>query len=195
MRDYRRRSKALQARFRRVHRRVPGIRRELAVPRVVIQQHTSIGLNVALTAHHSEANTSHHRQRLLVVTRGRPSEVSLVVQGQPAVTTVLSRLLERHTVRSARSGGVVSGVATNVVRSEARVRIVERVVAQPLSAGGPQTGTTTSPPPPEPQAWVSTPRPAHVTSTATPDIAAITNHVMRAIDQRLVAYNERLGRG
>ncbi|HEY7050884.1 MAG TPA: hypothetical protein VH496_01940 [Mycobacterium sp.] len=102
----------------------------------------------------------------------------------PAVTAVQ---------RAARTGPRQSRTAT--ARREIRVADVARVLPKPggLRAGADQIGAETAPLRPKPM----DPHPVTRSAAApTPfELTTITNQVLTEIDRRLIAHNERLGRG
>jgi hypothetical protein len=80
-------------------------------------------------------------------------------------------------------------------RTEARVRVVDRVLSRPVASAQPHNATPRPAPPVDPfrTAHVRTTGPSAAPSPA--ELNVITDHVLTAIDRRLIAHNERFGRG
>jgi hypothetical protein len=110
-----------------------------------------------------------------------------------AVAATTTPTARTHSVHPAAALAVRHVLA---VRHEARVPGVDRVVSRPSGAETARMAAVGSAEQAEP---ARTPWPA--AQTAVPsgpspaDLATITNHVLTAIDHRLVSYRERLGRG
>jgi hypothetical protein len=201
MRDHRARSEALLARYQRAPRRVLDVARvNIAVAHGVQANNTlyvhrdmHVSFAVSLTSPrqsvvHRHVNIENPRHLL----RGRAAAITLVTQcgtGRAA-----------HTPSTGiRDDLALQRVETRRVdsRTEDRVRAVDRVV--PDSAAARSSAPVVEDEWPAPSA----PRP-RVESMATPavrtqptpaELDAITNHVLTTIDHRLIAHNERLGRG
>lgn len=124
----------------------------------------------------------------------RPRTVAEVVHGRGSLA-VLERIrrIERTSTTSLTER-IVTTQERQVARTEERVPQVTRVVTHlapvepSLRAGEPRVQTPSPATPPVPPLGVPVPPPPL-------DLARITDHVLGAMDHRLSAYAERLGRG
>lgn len=113
------------------------------------------------------------------------------------VSAAVLRLTRRLDTLSAthRLERVVSTVERRVIRTEERVPQVTRVLTYAGITDQARQGAESRPdaergaPASRPQFAVAPPQPASL------DLARITDHVLGAMDERLSAYAERLGRG
>lgn len=202
MRDYRVASRALVARHTRVPRPARGAERILAAlagPRriasaVHAHTHTHLAISLALTRHFHRTPMSTGGTAL----RASPRRAAVR-------TTTLDRAVTPRLGRRAAPARVpvaVSPVAAThsrdltvlTARTETRVRAVDRVLSHP-GAGAEAS------PPAQRAAPVDPFRAAHARNAASPappspaELNTITDYVLKAIDHRLIAHNERLGRG
>jgi hypothetical protein len=156
--------------------------------------HTHVGANFSSTAHHLHRSL----HRLTTVTTKRPR-----TSGRLAVAQVAGG---RHTAPVTPTAAAVARAATadrsrdhrvdavNTTRSEVRPPAVSQVVPRPAkpvetesenqSSRG-ELPRTSVPRPVEPLPLRPTPA----------DLSVITNQVLTEIDRRLIAHNERRGRG
>jgi hypothetical protein len=80
-------------------------------------------------------------------------------------------------------------------RTEARIRVVDRVLSRPVASAEPANAASRPAPPVDPFHTAHV-RPAGPPVAPSPaELNVITDHVLTAIDRRLIAHNERFGRG
>ncbi|SEB02471.1 MULTISPECIES: hypothetical protein [unclassified Mycobacterium] len=202
MRDHRAAARVLRRRHMHVAGRLRAVERIFALcgrmsPTVNMHahQHVSGHVTVALTAvRHS------HISPVAVVNVSRPPatpavRVSEVQQGRARQLHLLVTRIARTEISNAATGEQ-RRLAIVTTRRETRVPSVACVVPKAAVS------------PPESRAddrtrWPATqdealpilrPQP-QVTGPTPGELATITNHVLTAIDRRLIAHNERLGRG
>jgi hypothetical protein len=198
MRDYRAHALALQVRLRPARRAVPDVARVHLAPRDRVAPTTQVAVSrwapvtiavsfSATRAHTVNSQFHQHRQHATTVTTVHHAAVR-------TSRTVLERTRQwaegRHTTSPRTEREVVS------VRREARVPGVERVVPRSAPTPPPESSSlpaVTESARPFPGRPVVGERPTTGPSPA--ELATITDHVLSAIDHRLIAYNERLGRG
>lgn len=201
MRDHRARSEALLARYQRAPRRVRDVARvNLAAAHrgrtnSALHVHRAMHLSFALSLTSPRLAEVHRHWNIenpRHLVRGRAPAITLVTQGGTVPSADTRSTGMRHDI-------AVQRVETRRLdsRTEERVRAVDRVV--PQAAAGRSSAPVVE------DGWhaQSTPRPRSE-SIATPairthptpaELDAITDHVLTAIDHRLIAHNERLGRG
>jgi hypothetical protein len=201
MRDHRARSAALFARYRRTPRRVQDVARvNVAAARGARTNgawhvHRDMHVSFALSLTPPRQSVVHrHRdiENARYPVNGRAPSITLVTHG--------------WTVRSADTPGAgirhdiaLQRVETRLVnaRTEERVRAVDRVV--PHAMAGRSSSPVVedrwhAPSAPRPRFEPIAPQATRVQPTPA-ELDAITDHVLTAIDHRLIAHNERLGRG
>ncbi len=205
MRDHRAACRAILARHTRTTRRLraaervvaalAGRRRPAGALHTPTQIHTHLALTVALSRHLHPAPST-----------GGATGTPASQRAARTVTTVATRpapRLHRQRAVSAPGRNAVSRVAAThlrdltvtTTRTEARVRVVDRVLSRPAASAEPSPAGRPAAGPVDP--FHAAPvRPATPPSAPSPaELTAITNHVLTAIDQRLIAHNERRGRG
>lgn len=204
MRDHRAVSRALVARYTRTPRRVRTIERVLTVVRGLrgtfgVQHHhvrprTHLTVNVAL------------RQNLHSIPVSVAAADRLTGELAPVVSKTI-RIREapdrprRHPMTnvttdvSGSAAGHLRDVTLTTTRREERVSVVSRVIPRPATAVETQAESQRRMSPFYPPQLASS-APQQVAAGPNPaELATITNHVLSAIDHRLIAHNERLGRG
>jgi hypothetical protein len=201
MRDYLARSGALLARYQRAPRRVRDVARvhiasaPLAQTKRTLHVRRDVHVSFALSVTSSRQSVAHRHvsvENPRHLARGRAPAITMVTQcgTVPAADTSSARVGHDHALQRVETRRIDP-------RTEERVRAVDRVV--PHSAAARSSASVVEDGWPVPSA----PRP-RVESMATPamrtqptpaELDTITNHVLTAIDHRLIAHNERLGRG
>lgn len=203
MRDHRAFARAL------CRRHIRSVGRQRAVQRIhallaaaragaVHHAHTHIHAHVGVTIPTTRLYSVTHRSTIgstrtasvdirrvrLAPPSGRPAEPTWNRLGRKADATT-----GREPVSTRRAPGVVA------TRQEIRVSSVACVVPKSPPAQPAIADEHTSAPPVR-FADETAPRPRFAAATPSPaELTTITNHVLSAIDQRLIARNERLGRG
>jgi hypothetical protein len=206
MRDHRSASRAILARYARTPRRLRAADRIVAAlagsprPGAAVHTHTHTRAQLAITlALHRHLDPAPPAG---AVTGGRMSE-----RRSQAATIVAPRSptpprRQRQAVSASPPKPISPTVAKHLrdltlttTRTEARVRVVEKVLPRSAASADP-SGVAARP------AVPLDPLPTRHVRAATPSAApspeelnTITNHVLTAIDRRLIAHNERLGRG
>jgi hypothetical protein len=206
MRDHQAQSAAIRARYRAARRRVAGVVQVIAVPRLAVQRQT-----VALISHTggSQINVAAHIHLSATHTalRCRPHDAPRT-PGPPQVHRSVDRgghpsaARQRFEVAAAASvfepaamRGRAQRRSVDAMRAEQPVHDIERVVPhstlQPAVASASEGWSAATPARDRAHTSRSETRP--LPSAA--ELDTITTHVLTAIDRRLIAHNERLGRG
>lgn len=218
MRDYRGNSAALRARYRHVPVRLPDVRRVLLTSRprdrtVLDRILVARPLTVAVTVDASRTEHRHeHRREQRVAAPMRterapqqPVQPATQTTGAPVHRTQVPGTAAAASVaaaveRAASSTTSVAATAAASGRHEARLATVEQVLARPAASAADGTAPAT-PLLRSPYTAIAAPdrpsssSPSSATAPTSAELAVITNSVMSAIDQRLIAHAERLGRG
>ncbi len=161
--------------------------------------HTNVAFLTALHAHRTLHTTVHAPVAgptfadIEHTTGGRGSRppapdrrAGLLVGPPPIVTTVhrvVATELRERTIVPARQETRVSRVACVVPKAAATRGRPTDEVERPVTAR------------PAPAAWAPQPMTTPPLAATPTQLATITDHVLTAIDRRLIAHNERLGRG
>lgn len=200
MRDYRTSSHMLQARYNAARRRVRSVPRVVLNPvrmQAVAQRNVRQDVHVTWALSVSTPRVQvvqRHELHVLGDVESAMHAPRVPSSAIPVVAPVASNHLHTHVMTDVITNRVDREVVNT--RAESRVTHVERVVQR--------TSSMPAQPAPEGAAWpASSPR-RYTPSVAAPaaaiaapsaaELATITNHVLTAIDRRLIAHNERLGR-
>jgi hypothetical protein len=210
MRDHRTRSAALQARFSAIRQRVPEVRRVLLLRRAVPARPVP-GVDRAV---HLAFVVSISAPRIAMHLRAEAGPAPAAAQragapaeaGGPASTATPGRVVrvvtayQRAQSEASPERTVQARTAARVEapRRSARVVDVQRVVVPRARTmdheAGPAVATASAPEWPPPRPTLAERGTGAPYAPGPAELASITDSVMTAIDQRLIAYGERLGR-
>jgi hypothetical protein len=202
MRDHRTRSEQFRARFRPARRQVRPVGLVFLIPRSAVvtatgrgsrtvQAHLSFALSFA--APHLQTPARHRAPTVREQPQAAPGPIPTHRAVLPAARVIAMRDAPAGPASVARLSTV-----SVVARHETRIARVERVVTRTSAAPAatPGAGRPSSAPDWPPAAATRQPAVTTTPSGPTPaELSVITNHVLTAIDHRLIAHNERLGRG
>lgn len=207
MRDHRARAAVLMARHRRRVRPLRALDRVVRWPLTVRPTGRYARLDVyahaALTVTGADAARPHRRRAANLVPvnaalAGVPAPAAPAApHWAPPIAAAAGHRFNRQQIQATLRQFTVRAnefVAPARPRAVEHIRVVEREVAHVASATATHTGEATRAD--ARSAWPAPPRMTPSPQAIEPaQLAAITDHVLTAIDRRLVAYGERLGRG
>jgi hypothetical protein len=203
MRNHSERGETLGRRFRLTRRAVPVVGRTLLVQRgaapIPPTPTVSLRLVIAVDAR------QHLTRRFQAVVAGRTTVERISAPGRAVRSSPLRVPTAPQAPVLVTTNRPASPVPTRPAVFDRRPQVARLEPRVPMVTGNVARSATAAPVPaepgraPAPTAWppaTSTmTNPAGRASVTGPDIATITNQVMSALDQRLIAYGERLGRG